>query len=70
MGKPVTQADASNTGTVNSSDLGAWTAKAFHDMKWYGGVMYWQYASDVSGNAIQNAVGHLIELCSINEVCK
>ena len=70
MGKPVTKADAMNTGTVSSSDLGVWTTKAYTDFKWYGGVMYWQYTSDVGGNAIHNAAGHLVELCNTNKDCK
>ena len=70
VGKPVTQADASNTGAVSSSDLGVWTTKAYTELKWYGGVMYWQYVSDVGGNAIHNAAGHLVELCNTNKDCK
>lgn len=28
VGKPATQADAANTGTVNTADLGAWCLRA------------------------------------------
>ena len=70
VGKPVTQGDASNTGFVPASDLGSWTTKGYTDLKWYGGVMYWQYVSDNGGNAIQSAAGHLKELCAINRDCK
>jgi chitinase len=30
VGKPATQADATNTGTVSSSDLGNWCVKAYN----------------------------------------
>jgi hypothetical protein len=28
-------------------------------MQWYGGVMYWQYPSDLAGDNVRKAVGHL-----------
>lgn len=70
VGKPVTQADASNTGTVNVDDLGRWASQAYTDLHWYAGIMFWQYSSDVGGKAIQSACGHLKELCDTNKDCK
>jgi hypothetical protein len=32
--------------------------------------MYWQYVSDVAGNAIKNSAGFLKEQCAINKDCK
>ena len=31
VGKPVTKADAANTGTVDSNDLGKWAGQAYKD---------------------------------------
>lgn len=59
IGKPVTQADAANTGLVSHTDLGKWIAQAYTQYKWYAGVMYWQYVSDIGGNAIKSSVGFL-----------
>jgi len=70
VGKPVTQADAANTGTVDSNDLGKWAGQAYKDFQWYGGIMYWQYVSDVGGKYIQNSAGYLKELCNLNKDCK
>lgn len=70
IGKPVTAADASNTGAVESTDLGSWVSKAYTEFGWFGGVMYWQYISDVGGKSINNAAGHLKEMCAINKDCK
>ena len=70
MGKPVTQADASNTGTVDLTDLGKWASQAYNEHKWYAGIMFWQYSSDIGGKGIQLAAGHLKELCDLNKDCK
>ena len=70
IGKPVTQADAANTGTVDNVDLGKWASQAYKDLNWYAGIMYWQYPSDIGGKAIQSSAGHLKELCSENKNCK
>lgn len=70
VGKPVTKADAANTGTVDSNDLGKWAGQAYKDFQWYGGIMYWQYVSDVGGKYIQNSAGYLKELCNLNKDCK
>jgi chitinase len=46
VGKPATQSDASNSGTVSTTDLGNWCVKAYNEFGWYAGVMFWQYKSD------------------------
>lgn len=70
VGKPVTGADAANTGLVNHDDLGKWAGQAYQEKKWYAGIMYWQYVSDVNGNAIKSSAGYLKEQCAINKDCK
>ena len=70
IGKPVTAADAANTGWVNHDDLGKWVAQAYQQNKWFAGIMYWQYVSDVGGNAIKSSAGFLKEQCAINKDCK
>lgn len=69
VGKPVAPGDAMNTGWMDSSALGAATTQAYNELQWYGGVMFWQYPSDLLGSAVRNAVGHLKELCAINKNC-
>lgn len=59
VGKPVTSGDASNTGAVDNGQLGNWVTKAYTDLKWYGGIMYWQYISDNGGQNIAKSAGHL-----------
>lgn len=49
-----------NTGYVSLSDLGAWTTRAFKELNWYAGVMFWQYKSDLSGIGIRNATSGLV----------
>jgi chitinase len=69
VGKPASRADVMNTGYVESLTLGQWTSKAFDDLKWYAGVMYWQYKSDLNGVEISNSAGHLKELCAESKTC-
>jgi chitinase len=48
VGKPATRADVYNTGYVDASDLGNWTARYFEEnSNWYAGVMFWQLKSDI-----------------------
>ncbi len=61
VGKPATQADASNTGIVSSVDLGNWCVKAYQELNWTAGVMFWQYKSDGAGTIINNAAAQLIK---------
>lgn len=70
IGKPVTAGDAANTGVVDHADLGKWISDAYAKDHWYAGVMYWQYASDVGGQAIQKSCGYLKEQCALNKNCK
>lgn len=69
VGKPASMADVVNTGYVASQSLGQWTGQAYNELKWYGGIMYWQYRSDPNGAEINNAAGHLKELCDTNKNC-
>lgn len=55
----MTPADAANTGFVDHNDLGKWISQAYTQNHWFAGVMYWQYASDVNGNAIRSSAGYL-----------
>ena len=63
VGKPILPSDASNTGWVKQTDLGDWSAKAFDEFNWYGGIMHWQYPSDNTGKALEEAVGKLKAKC-------
>ena len=49
VGKPVTSRDVANTGFVNMTDLGVWTAKAYDQLGWFAGIGHWQYPSDLTG---------------------
>jgi hypothetical protein len=42
------------------NDLGNWTARAFQEFGWYGGIMLWQYRSDPNGIAIAAATSNLV----------
>ena len=70
VGKPVTIADAANTGYVSSTDLGKWISTAYSSLRWYAGVMYWQYISDTDMQAIQNSCGYLKQQCETSKNCK
>jgi chitinase len=70
VGKPVNPADASNTGWMDHNTLGQATSKAYSDLGWYAGVMFWQYPSDLNGDAISKSAGHLKEMCAQNKNCK
>lgn len=72
VGKPSTRTDATNTGFVEAADLGNWTNKAFKDLGWFAGVMYWQYFSDSKGTLIDRATSSLIKNCGTNKcrVCQ
>jgi hypothetical protein len=39
--------------------MGEYNSKAYNDFHWYGGVMLWQYSSDVGGRAMKLAVGYI-----------
>jgi len=49
VGKPVTTADATNTGYVSASSLATWFGQAYTDLGWNAGFMVWQYSSDANG---------------------
>ncbi len=69
VGKPVSPGDAMNSGWMDSSVLGAATTRAYNELQWYAGVMFWQYPSDPVGAIVKNAAGHLKELCVLNKNC-
>jgi len=69
VGKPVLTTDLYNTGFVAQSDLGSWALQAYQQYNWYGGIAHWQYASDPSSNAINQAAGPLIAACQQSGAC-
>jgi hypothetical protein len=69
VGKPATRPDAMNTGFVEAEDLGEWIARAYEDLGWFAGVMYWQYISDSKGELINKAAKSIIDSCSTNKNC-
>jgi len=58
VGKPVTAGDASNTGYVATSTLAGFLSQAKSSLGWCGGVMGWQYSSDMqrTGNTWINTL--------------
>lgn len=69
IGKPILPSDASNTGWVNQTELGSFAEKGFSKLGWYGGIMHWQYSSDLSGNSIIEAAGELMKKCQKTKEC-
>jgi chitinase len=49
VGKPVKKTDASNTGWMDITILGEAVSRAYSELNWYGGVMFWQFNSDSNG---------------------
>ena len=70
VGKPILQSDASNTGWVPQPDLGNWASKAFDELNWYAGIGHWQYPSDLTGKAIDDAASKLKAKCDETKKCK
>lgn len=70
VGKPVTSLDA-GSGWMDLTILGDASLKAYNDpsLKWYGGIMLWQYASDINGTGIKKAVQKLYDICNRNKNC-
>ena len=64
VGKPLVKSDATNTGYIAQTDLGAWAAQAYDAFGWHAGVGHWQYSSDPTGKAIRDASGPLLSKCS------
>lgn len=69
VGKPVTSNDATNSGWMDLTILGDGALKAYRELKWYGGIMLWQYALDPSGAGIKKAVQKLYDICNKNRNC-
>ena len=59
VGKPASQQDVYNSGLVDHDDLGKWVMRANEEFNWFGGVMYWQYDSDLDGKFIEKSCGRL-----------
>eukprot|EP00919_Chromeraceae_sp_WS-2016_P023286 GHVR01055355.1.p1 GENE.GHVR01055355.1~~GHVR01055355.1.p1 ORF type:complete len:169 (+),score=14.26 GHVR01055355.1:532-1038(+) len=59
VGKPVTKEDVFNTGLMDLNKLGEAVTKAYKELGWYAGVMFWQYSSDINGTAIKTAANNL-----------
>lgn len=53
IGKPVTAADAANTGLVSAEDLGDWCGRGYQELGWNAGIMTWQYISDANGDFVK-----------------
>lgn len=68
VGKPATQNDASNTGTVSTIDLGNWCVRAYQEFNWAAGVMFWQYKSDADGTLMNNAASALMKAANITPI--
>lgn len=62
VGKPVNQNDATNTGWMNHSTLAEAVKRAYEEGKWSGGVMFWQYSSDMNGTAIYTVAGSVKDM--------
>jgi len=52
VGKPVTAADADNTGYVDPNTLASFFSQALSQTSWSAGVMGWEYSDDMNGNWI------------------
>ena len=70
VGKPILQSDASNTGWISQTDLSSFAVQAFDQLGWYAGIMHWQYPSDKSGAAIEQAASALIQRCQQSGKCQ
>jgi chitinase len=66
IGKPVTQADASNTGYVAPADLKGLFNQGQQTYKWYAGLMIWQYPSDSDLSFVSTVTTDLINYCKAN----
>jgi len=51
--------------------LGEAALKAYNDsaLKWYGGIMLWEYKWDINGTGIQKTVKKLYDICNKNRNC-
>jgi len=67
--KPVVVTDATNTGYMSGTDLGAAAVQGYNTYGWYAGIGHWQYTSDTTGTTIAQAAGGLISLCQQNNNC-
>jgi chitinase len=66
IGKPVTQADAMNSGVIAIPDLANALNSGLQNIGWYAGAMFWQYSSDSNGYAVGNATAGLRSYCKAN----
>ena len=63
VGKPATKKDAYNTGWVKPSYLAYSLLRAYRELDWCGGIMFWQYSSDKNGTAALVSTFQLSYLC-------
>jgi len=66
IGKPVTPADASNTGYVAPTDLNDLFNQGLQTYGWYTGLMIWQYPSDSDLTFVSTVTSNLINYCAAN----
>lgn len=50
-----------NTGWMNHNKLGEAFIRAYNELNWCTGVMFWQYVSDINGQGIQKIVSNLMK---------
>jgi chitinase len=66
IGKPVTPADASNTGWISATDLNSIFNQGQAKYGWYTGLMIWQFPSDATGSFVSTVATDLINYCKAN----
>jgi len=69
VGKPVTVADASNTGWVDAADLNTIFNQGYSTYQWYTGLMVWQFPSDATGSFVSTVASDLINTCASSGTC-
>ena len=62
VGKPVTTADAYNTGYMDQQTLGNALVRAYNEGHWYAGIMLWQFQSDKGGLCVKAVCSQLKQL--------
>ncbi len=67
VGKPVNPGDATNTGYTDKGVLSNAFVRAFQEGRWHGGVMFWQFSSDIGGETVKASISRLKELYGGNQ---
>ena len=68
-GKPVLPTDASNTGYMEKTKLAAALKKAYDELGYFGGVAFWQYASDNEGEVVKTVASYMKQKCEEEKKC-